>query len=99
MVLSSRANGYNLCLLVSFHSYLPDCSVLLRAALVVLASSTYRGLRWLSALLLTPAAYFLLLADSPAAASIPLAILLLVLWMSIEAGRRPARRALSPQPG
>jgi len=71
-------------LLVSYHSYLPDCSLLLPAALVVLSASASAWLRVLAMFLLTPVAYFLLLQKSAVAALIPAAVLALVVALALE---------------
>jgi glycosyl transferase family 87 len=71
-------------LLVSYHSYLPDCSVLLPAALVVLSTTASAWLRVLAMFLLTPVAYFLLVQKSAVAALIPAAVLALVVVMALE---------------
>jgi hypothetical protein len=53
-------------LLLSYHSYLSDCALLLPAATVVYAETRSPWLRLLGALLLTPFLYFLLIAERPA---------------------------------
>jgi hypothetical protein len=53
-------------LLLSYHSYLSDCALLLPAATVVYAETRIPWLRLLGALLLTPFLYFLLIAERPA---------------------------------
>jgi len=76
-------------LLVSYHSYLPDCSVLLPAALTALATTTLYWLRLLAVVLLTPAIYFLLLMPAGPGFAVPCAILALLALMVWEAWRRP----------
>ena len=71
-------------LLVSYHAYLPDCSVLLPAALVVVSTTTSAWVRILGMFLLTPVAYFLLVQKSAVAALIPAAVLALVVAMALE---------------
>jgi hypothetical protein len=76
-------------LLVSYHSYLADCTLLLPAGLIVLAETAYSPLRLTALLVLTPPASLLLLLNSPrAGAVLPLAILALVALMGWEAWRR-----------
>jgi hypothetical protein len=52
-------------LLLSYHSYLSDCALLLPAATVVYAEARSRWLQVLGAVLLTPFVYFLLIAERP----------------------------------
>ncbi len=75
-------------LLTSYHAYLQDCSVLLPAALTVVASTTLRWLRLLAVLLLTPVTYFLLLADSSLTVVVPAAILVMIAGMLSESWSR-----------
>ena len=77
-------------LLVSYHSYLQDCSLLLPSALLVFSSTTSRGLRLMAVLLLLPLGYFLLQLSSPLSAAVPVGILAMMLWMTIEAWHRPS---------
>lgn len=76
-------------LLTSHHAYLPDCSILLPAALVTVSATTLPALRALALTLLIPVSYFSLLVDSPLRAVVPLAILAMLLLMALEAWRRP----------
>lgn len=76
-------------LLVSYHAYLPDCSVLLPAALILIGVTAWRWLRFLAVILLTPASYLLLLADSAITTLLPLAILVVLVGMLLESWRAP----------
>ncbi len=62
-------------LLLSYHSYLPDCSILLPAALIALTTARRLPLRVMALFLLTPAAYFFLVQQSAVAAVLPATIL------------------------
>jgi hypothetical protein len=53
-------------LLISYHSYLSDCALLLPAATVIYSQAPSRWLQLICALLLTPFAYFLLINPRPA---------------------------------
>jgi hypothetical protein len=53
-------------LLLSYHSYLSDCALLLPAATVIYSQARSRWLQLVCALLLTPFAYFLLINPRPA---------------------------------
>ncbi len=53
-------------LLISYHSYLSDCALLLPAATVIYSQTRNRWLQLLCAVLLTPFLYFLLIAPRPA---------------------------------
>jgi hypothetical protein len=76
-------------LLVSYHSYLADCTLLLPAALIVLSETEFSLLRMAALLVLTPPASLLLLFNSPrAGAVLPLTILALVGLMGWETWRR-----------
>jgi hypothetical protein len=77
-------------LLVSYHAYLPDCSVLLPACLIALSAAPWAGLRLLALVLLTPVAYLLLLQKSAVAAALPALVLALVLLMAYMATQREA---------
>lgn len=86
-------------LLLSFHSFVADDIVLLPAFVAIVRSSAMRPLRVAAALVLTPVPYFMVLADAPYSASLPLA-LLAVVGMAVAAawtqGDRPAAAASGP---
>lgn len=86
-------------LLVSYHCYLSDCSLLLPAALTVISATGDWWLRLVAFLLLLPFGYFLLLLGSPLPVPVPLAILLLVFLMALEAWRHPGRLRQAPATG
>jgi hypothetical protein len=65
-------------LLVSFHSGIVDDVILFPAFVLVLASCDNVPLRSLSALILTPIPYFMVLANAPYSAALPVSLLLLL---------------------
>ncbi|HYM12078.1 MAG TPA: glycosyltransferase family 87 protein [Bryobacterales bacterium] len=83
-------------LLVSYHCYLSDCSLLLPSALTVISATGDWWLRLVAFLLLLPFGYFLLLLNSPLPAPVPLTILLFVFLMALEAWRRPMQPSSAP---
>ena len=75
--------------LVSYHSYLADCALLLPATLIVLTETASRPLRMLTVVLLTPLTGFLLVMNSPATGAVmPLAVLALLGLIGLDAARR-----------
>jgi len=74
-------------LLVSYHAYLPDSSLLLPAGLTVVSSTRSLLVRVLALWLLIPVGYFLLLGSTPAAAAAPVSLLLLIAAMALETRR------------
>jgi hypothetical protein len=76
-------------LLVSFHAYLPDCTLLLPAALIVATEAARWPARWMAIALLTPLPYFL----APALLAGP--VLLLLAAMAFEKPP-PVRTGCSP---
>jgi type IV secretory pathway VirB2 component (pilin) len=75
-------------LLVSFHSGVADDIVLLPAFVAIVRTCTVPSLRAASALVLTPVPYFMVLADAPYSAFLPVS-LFVVLGLSVVAvGKR-----------
>lgn len=68
-------------LLTSHHGYIQDCSLLLLVAALADGGSK---LRVVSLALLAPPAYFLLLANGPVSALVPLGIVAMVAWFPFE---------------
>jgi hypothetical protein len=65
-------------LLVSFHSGVADDIILLPAFVAVVGSSANSALRAAAGLILTPIPYFMVFADAPYSAFLPVALLLLL---------------------
>jgi uncharacterized membrane protein len=73
-------------LLVSFHSGVADDIVLLPAFVSVVRTCSNSSLRAAAGLILTPIPYFLVLADAPYSAFLPIALLLLLGMFSTAGG-------------
>ncbi len=85
-------------LLVSYHSSMPDCALLLPAALVILSTTAFGWLRFAAFVLLVPLTYFLLLLESPLPALVPATIGLFLSLMVVDAQRQPAPVEKEPEP-
>jgi hypothetical protein len=85
-------------LLLSYHSYLSDCALLLPAATVVYAETKSRWLRLLGALLLTPFLYFLLIAERPVTYSAQIVIAAFFAGAVWQAFRRARPQEAQPAP-
>lgn len=77
-------------LLVSFHAGVADSIILLPAFVLVVRTCSMASLRGATGLILTPLPYFMVLADAPYSAFLPIA-LLLVLAMFCLAGSAVAK--------
>jgi len=88
--------GSLLCgLLVSFHSGVADDIVLLPAFVAIVRTCTMPSLRAASALILTPVPYFMVLADAPYSAFLPVS-LLVVLGISVVAVGSRSKQVVIP---
>jgi hypothetical protein len=65
-------------LLVSFHSGMTDDLILLPAFVLVMGSCTQPALRVAAGLILTPIPYFMVMADAPYSAIVPVTLLLML---------------------
>jgi hypothetical protein len=107
--LTQKTNNYELLwaaslvcgLLVSFHSGIVDDVILFPAFVLVLGSCDNVPLRSLSALILTPIPYFMVLANAPYSAALPISLLLLLgtfctaqMASSHRVGHAPVKSAL-----
>jgi hypothetical protein len=75
-------------LLVSFHSGVADDIVLLPAFVAIVQTSTLPSLRAASALVLTPVPYFMVLADAPYSAFLPVSLFVVLGLSIVSVGRR-----------
>ncbi len=82
-------------LLVSFHSGVPDDILLLPVFISVVHTSPSRSLRAAAGLILTPVPYFMVLADAPYSAFLPVCLLVL-LGLFCIAAQNEADPALRP---
>jgi hypothetical protein len=76
--------------LLSYHAYLADCTILLPAMLIVCSLTSNRKIRVLGAVLLTPAFYLCLLTPRPAPYLVQTAILLFLFSMVLETMQQQA---------
>jgi hypothetical protein len=74
-------------LLVGYHAYLQDCTLLLLVFVLVLEHSRWVPLRGATALALTPLPFLLLVAGSPWNAVVPLMLLGLLALAVVRPGR------------
>ncbi len=79
-------------LLVSFHSGVADDIILLPVFIAIVRSCPMPSLRATSALVLTPVPYFMVLADAPYSAALPV-FLLVMLGLCVVAVERGVRQA------
>jgi hypothetical protein len=75
-------------LLISFHSVVAD-DILLLPAFVLIGSCSSAPLRSVAGLILTPIPYFMVLADAPYSAFLPISLLLLLGMFCISRSFRP----------
>jgi hypothetical protein len=80
-------------LLVSFHSGVPDDIVLLPVFVAIIRSCSMPSLRAASALVLTPVPYFMVLADAPYSAALPISLLVMLGLCVVAVASRVRRSA------
>jgi hypothetical protein len=78
-------------LLVSVHSGVADDIILLLAFVSVVKTSSNTALRAAAGLILTPIPYFMVLADAPYSAALPIALLLLLGLFCASGGNAPGQ--------
>ena len=83
-------------LLVSFHSSVPDDVVLLPVFVAIVRTCSTQPLRAAAALILTPVPYFMVFADTPYSALLPVS-LLVVLGLSCKTAGSRIGHATTPQ--
>lgn len=84
-------------LLVSFHSSVADDTILLVVFVCVVRSCSHPPLRAAAGLILTPIPYFLVLADAPYSAFLPVALLLLLGLFCVAAGEGSRQSVVAEQ--
>jgi hypothetical protein len=82
-------------LLVSFHSGVPDDIILLPVFVGVAQTCSMPSLRTATALILTPVPYFMVLADAPYSAFLPLSLLVIVGLFCMAVGEGFRKAAIS----
>jgi hypothetical protein len=86
-------------LLICYHAYLQDCTILLLVFVLVLEHSRWVPLRGATALALTPPLFLLLVAGKPWNAAVPLALLTLLVLAGIRPAAPAPARAGTGRPG
>ncbi len=80
-------------LLLSYHAYLQDCTVLLLTFSIIAEPGRHKILRTMGALIVAPPVYLLLLAGSPVSVALPVALLALLGAAAATTVRSFAREA------
>ena len=78
-------------LLIGRHAYPADCTLLIPAALLVMARAPAPRLRWFAIGLLVPVWYLILMANTPAGRLVPLGMFTLLACLAAEAFRARQR--------